>query len=78
MSGVLATRAQHSRKRGDLARAENLVRGILVTTGWFGASSHAFATRSGRIDLVDGRAVKALLREHLGIEALLVRMPPRT
>ncbi|MER5908353.1 hypothetical protein ABT150_51655 [Streptomyces mirabilis] len=51
---------------------------MLVTASWFGASSHAFATRSGRIDLVDGRAVKALLREHLGIEALPVRMPPRT
>ncbi|MER5661545.1 restriction endonuclease [Streptomyces mirabilis] len=53
-------------------------RGILVTTSWFGASSHAFAARSGRIDLVDGRALKALLREHLGIEALLrlKRTPP--
>ncbi|MFF6787007.1 restriction endonuclease [Streptomyces sp. NPDC012510] len=54
------------------------VRGILVTTSWFGASSHAFAARSGRIDLVDGRALKALLHEHLGIEARLrlKRLPP--
>ncbi|MGI5372653.1 restriction endonuclease [Streptomyces iakyrus] len=53
-------------------------RGILVTTSWFGARSHAFAQRSGRIDLVDGRALKALLREHLGIEARLgfSRLPP--
>jgi restriction endonuclease Mrr len=53
-------------------------RGILVTTGWFGASSHAFARRSGRIELVDGRALKALLREHLGIETRLGlnRLPP--
>ncbi|MFJ3547333.1 restriction endonuclease [Streptomyces rubiginosohelvolus] len=42
-------------------------RGILVTTSWFEARSHAFAQRSGRIDLVDGRALKALLREHLGV-----------
>ncbi|MFE9859199.1 restriction endonuclease [Streptomyces sp. NPDC005780] len=53
-------------------------RGILVTTSWFEAGSHAFAQRSGRIDLVDGRALKALLREHLGIEARLGlgRLPP--
>ncbi|MFF1934393.1 restriction endonuclease [Streptomyces sp. NPDC058228] len=53
-------------------------RGILVTTSWFEASSHAFAARSGNIDLVDGRALKALLREHLDIEALLrlKRTPP--
>ncbi|MER7709081.1 restriction endonuclease [Streptomyces werraensis] len=53
-------------------------RGILVTTGWYGASSRAFAARSGRIDLVDGRALKSLLREHLGIEARLRlrRLPP--
>ncbi|MFI5680035.1 restriction endonuclease [Streptomyces cellulosae] len=54
------------------------VRGVLVTTGWFGASSRAFAARSGRIDLVDGRALKSLLHEHLGIEARLrlKRLPP--
>lgn len=54
------------------------VRGILVTTSWFGASSRAFVARSGRIDLVDGRALKALLHEHLGIEARLrlKRLPP--
>lgn len=53
-------------------------RGILVTTSWFTASSRAFAARSGRIDLVDGRMLKALLRQHLGIEALLRlrRTPP--
>ncbi|GGS95848.1 hypothetical protein GCM10010270_79800 [Streptomyces violaceus] len=54
------------------------VRGILVTTGWFGASSRAFAARSGLIELVDGRALKSLLHEHLGIEARLrlKRLPP--
>ncbi|MGY3206356.1 helix-turn-helix domain-containing protein [Streptomyces sp. TE5632] len=54
------------------------VRGILVTTSWFGASSRAFAARSGRIDLVDGRTLKSLLHEHLGIEARLrlKRLPP--
>ncbi|MFE0116785.1 restriction endonuclease [[Kitasatospora] papulosa] len=53
-------------------------RGILVTTSWFEARSHAFAQRSGRIDLVDGRALKALLRERLGIEARLSlsQLPP--
>ncbi|WP_405577112.1 restriction endonuclease [Streptomyces sp. NBC_01190] len=53
-------------------------RGILVTTSWFGADSHAFAQRSGRISLVDGRALRTLLRDHLGIHTRLglSHLPP--
>ncbi|MFF2438846.1 restriction endonuclease [Streptomyces sp. NPDC058107] len=53
-------------------------RGVLVTTSWFGASSHAFARRTGRIDLVDGRALKALLQERLQIQSRLglSQLPP--
>jgi restriction system protein len=46
-------------------------KGILVTTAWFGKSSLDFAQRTGRMQLIDGRGLKALLKEHLGIDALI-------
>lgn len=46
-------------------------KGILVTTSWFGQASHEFAHRTGRMQLIEGRELKALLKEHLGIDALL-------
>ncbi|WP_406274857.1 restriction endonuclease [Actinacidiphila glaucinigra] len=46
-------------------------KGILVTTSWFGAASKDFAQRTGRMELIDGRGLKALLKEHLGLDALI-------
>ncbi|MGW7453002.1 restriction endonuclease [Streptomyces sp. NPDC054787] len=46
-------------------------KGIVVTTAWFGKASHDFAYRTGRMELIDGRHLKALLLEHLGIDALI-------
>ncbi|MEV6654866.1 restriction endonuclease [Streptomyces sp. NPDC051219] len=53
-------------------------KGILVTTAWYGKASHDFAQRTGRMELIDGRGLKALLLEHLGIDALigLPKLPP--
>ncbi|MCP9956120.1 restriction endonuclease [Streptomyces sudanensis] len=53
-------------------------KGILVTTGWFGRTSKDFAYRTGRMELIDGRGLKSLLLEHLGIDALigLPKVPP--
>ncbi|WP_344493044.1 restriction endonuclease [Streptomyces enissocaesilis] len=53
-------------------------KGILVTTAWFGKASHDFAQRTGRMQLIDGRGLKALLQEHLNIDALigLPKLPP--
>ncbi|WP_251066728.1 restriction endonuclease [Streptomyces sp. ISL-36] len=53
-------------------------KGILVTTGWFGKTSRDFAYRTGRVEVIDGRGLKALLLEHLGIDALigLPKLPP--
>lgn len=53
-------------------------KGILVTTSWFGKASHDFAARTGRMDLITGRELKALLLEHLGLDALigLPKLPP--
>ncbi|MET9879748.1 restriction endonuclease [Actinacidiphila glaucinigra] len=46
-------------------------KGILVTTSWFGTASKDFAQRTGRMELIDGRGLKALLKEHLDIDALI-------
>lgn len=53
-------------------------KGVLVTTSWVGKASRDFAARNGRIEIVDGRQLKALLRDHLGIDALisLPKQPP--
>ncbi|WP_406506558.1 restriction endonuclease [Streptomyces sp. NBC_01602] len=53
-------------------------KGIVVTTAWFGKASWDFAHRTGRMELIDGRHLKALLFEHLGIDALigLPKLPP--
>ncbi|WP_156178563.1 restriction endonuclease [Saccharothrix sp. ST-888] len=54
-------------------------RGVLVTTSWYGKSSWETVHRNGqRLDLIDGRNLKALLLEHLGIDALigLPKLPP--
>ena len=46
-------------------------KGVLVTTSWVGKASRDFATRNGRIEIIEGRHLKALLREHLGIDVLI-------
>ncbi|MFD0258925.1 restriction endonuclease [Kitasatospora indigofera] len=58
---------------------KDAARGVLVTTSWFGNASLEIAHRSGRRpDLIDGRNLKALLLEHLGVDALvgLPKVPP--
>jgi restriction system protein len=57
----------------------NAAKGILVTTSWVGKASRDFAARNGnRIQIIEGRELKHLLREHLGIDALisLPKLPP--
>jgi restriction system protein len=53
-------------------------KGVLVTTSWVGKASRDFAARNGRMEIIDGRQLKSLLREHLGIDALisLPKQPP--
>lgn len=46
-------------------------RGLLITTSWVGAKSLAFAERHGRLEIWDGRHLKALIREHLGKDTLI-------
>jgi restriction system protein len=53
-------------------------KGILITTSWFGKASYNFAARNGRIQLIDGRGLKAMMHDHLGRDVLigLPRLPP--
>lgn len=50
---------------------KNAAKGVLVTTSWVGKASRDFAARNGsRIEIIEGRHLKSLLREHLGLDAL--------
>jgi restriction system protein len=53
---------------GSLHDNKNATKAILVTTSYFTAEGQAFADRSGRMELIDGRHFKALLYEHLGAD----------
>lgn len=45
--------------------------GLLVTTSSFGPQSYAFAADVGRITLIEGKHLKSLLQEHLGMDVLI-------
>ena len=45
--------------------------GIVVTTSTFGKASYDFARDTGRITLYDGIHLKALLLEHMGLDAII-------
>jgi restriction system protein len=52
--------------------ARNAAKAVLVTTSWVGKASRDFAAEKGnRIQIIEGRELKHLLREHLGIDALI-------
>ena len=57
---------------------KNAAKGILVTTSWVGKASRDFAARNGRIEIIEGRDLKAMLLEHLGLDVLisLPKLPP--
>jgi restriction system protein len=43
-----------------------------------GKASRDFAARNGRIQIIEGRHLKAMLQEHLGLDVLisLPKLPP--
>lgn len=53
-------------------------KGVLVTTSWVGKASRDFAAANGRIEIIEGRNLKHLLKEHLGLDVLigLEKLPP--
>jgi restriction system protein len=50
---------------------KHAAKGVLVTTSWVGKASHDFAARTGRMEIIEGRHLKALLYEHLGLDVLI-------
>jgi restriction system protein len=53
-------------------------KGVMVTTSWVGKASRDFAAANGRIQIIEGRNLKHLLKEHLGLDVLisLEKLPP--
>ncbi|GAA2374260.1 hypothetical protein GCM10010432_34240 [Catellatospora methionotrophica] len=51
-------------------------KGVLVVTSWVGKASRDFAYANGRIEIIEGRHLKSLLKEHLDID-VLISLPTR-
>jgi restriction system protein len=58
---------------------KHATKGILITTSWVTKDGHAFATRHGRIEIMECEHVKYLCKEHVGLDVLisLPKPPPR-
>jgi restriction system protein len=58
---------------------KHATKGIMVTTSWVTKDGHAFATRHGRIQIIECEEIKYLCREHLGRDVLisLPKPPPQ-
>ena len=52
-------------------------KGVLVTTSWVSKASRDFAASNGRIEILEGRQLKYLLKEHLGID-VRINLPGAT
>lgn len=53
--------------------------GVLVTSSYFGKTTHEFAHRNERVRLIEGPQLKHLIREYLGKDVLPgAKPPPRT
>ncbi|MGD0555115.1 MAG: restriction endonuclease [Streptosporangiaceae bacterium] len=76
-SGIVGLEAIHA--LAGVMEDMDAAKGIMVTTSWVGKASRDFAARNGnRIQIIEGRQLKALLLEHLGLDALigLPKLPP--
>jgi restriction system protein len=56
---------------------KSAVKGILVTTSWASEASRDFAVRHGRIELIEGQQLKAMLKEYLGLDVRINVDRPR-
>lgn len=54
----------------------NAMRGVLVTTSWFGRASEQFANRN-RIVLINGAELKQLIKDYLDMDVIPGTTPPR-
>jgi restriction system protein len=58
---------------------KHAAKGVLVTTSWVGKASRDFAAcNSSRIQIIEGRQLKYMLKEHLDLDVLisLPKLPP--
>jgi restriction system protein len=58
---------------------KHATKGMVVTTSWVTKDGHAFATRHGRIEIIECDHLKYLCKEHLDLDVLisLPKPPPR-
>jgi hypothetical protein len=68
-----AAARQAQRAAEDLAKRQQAAAytGLVVTTSAFGPASYAFAAEVGRITLIDGPRLRALIKEHLGRDTVI-------
>jgi restriction system protein len=76
-SGIVGVEAVHA--LAGVMDDKNAAKGVLVTTSWVGKASRDFAARNGsRIEIIEGRHLKYLLKKHLSLDVLisLPKLPP--
>jgi restriction system protein len=75
-SKIVGLEAVHA--LGGVMEDKHAAKGVLVTTSWVGKASRDFAARNGRIEIIEGRHLKSMLLEHLGLDVLisLPKLPP--
>ncbi|WP_285565945.1 restriction endonuclease [Actinoallomurus iriomotensis] len=58
---------------------KHATKGIMVTTSWVTKEGHAFASRHGRIQIMECEEIKYLCKEHLDLDVLisLPKPPPK-
>jgi restriction system protein len=66
------------RSLAGIMQDKRAAKGVLITTSWVGKAGHDFAERNGAIEVIDGRQLRFLLKEHLGLDARigLKKLPP--
>ena len=47
---------------------KSAAKGVLVTTSWVSKAGRDFVARHGRIEIIEGHQLKAMLKEHLGLD----------
>jgi restriction system protein len=76
-SNIVGVEAIHA--LAGVMEDKNAAKGVMVTTSWVGKASRDFAARNGsRIQIIEGRELKYLLKTHLKLDALisLPKLPP--
>lgn len=67
----------HIRELAGSIEEKKAGHGILVTTSWFTPRSREKARENGRIRLIDGQNLVAIIKEHLGKDVLISVTPPK-